>query len=40
VLGFITVSVQVVGHQNKKSIQALYISKQLKSLSLSRAFLL
>jgi hypothetical protein len=36
VLGFIPVSVQVVGHQDKKSIQALYITKQLKSLFLSR----
>ena len=40
VLGFIPVSVQVVGHQDKKSIQALYISKQLKSLFLSRTCLL
>ena len=40
VLGYISVSVQVVGHQNKKSIQALYIIKQLKSLFLSRACLL
>jgi hypothetical protein len=36
VLSFIPVSVQVVGHQDKKSIQALYITKQLKSLFLSR----
>ena len=40
VLGFIPVSVQVVGHQDKKSIQALYITKQLKSLFLSRTCLL
>ena len=40
VLSFIPISVQVVGHQNKKSIQALYIIKQLKSLFLSRACLL
>ena len=40
VLGFILYSVQVVGHQNKKSIQALYITKQLKSLFLSRTCLL
>jgi hypothetical protein len=40
VLGFIPVSVQVVGYQNKKSVRALYITKQLKSLFLSRACLL
>ena len=40
VLGFIPVSVQVVGYQNKKSIQALYITKQLKSLFLSRTCIL
>jgi hypothetical protein len=40
VLGFIPVSVRVVGHQTKKSIQALYITKQLKSLFLSRTCLL
>jgi hypothetical protein len=40
VLGFIPVSVQVVGHQDKKSIQALYITKQLKSLFLSRTCIL
>jgi hypothetical protein len=40
VLGFIPVSVQVVGHQDKKSIQALYMTKQLKSLFLSRTCLL
>jgi hypothetical protein len=40
VLGFIPVTVQVVGHQDKKSIQALYITKQLKSLFLSRTCLL
>jgi hypothetical protein len=40
VLGFIPVSVQVVWHQDKKSIQALYITKQLKSLFLSRTCLL
>jgi hypothetical protein len=39
VLGFIPVSVHVVGHQDKKSIQALYITKQLKSLFLSRTCL-
>ena len=40
VLGFIPVSVHVVGHQDKKSIQALYITKQLKSLFLSRTCIL
>ena len=40
VLGFIPVTVQVVGHQDKKSIQALYITKLLKSLFLSRTCLL
>jgi hypothetical protein len=40
VLGFIPVSVQVVGYQNKKCIQALYTTKQLKSLYLSRTCLL
>jgi hypothetical protein len=40
VLGYIPVSVQVVGHQNKKSVQVLYITKQLKSLFLSRACLM
>jgi hypothetical protein len=39
-LGFIPVSMQVVGYQNKKSIQALYITEQLKSLFLSRTCLL
>jgi hypothetical protein len=39
VLGFIPVSVQVVGHQNKKSIQALYITNELKSLFISRTCL-
>ena len=40
VLGFIPISVQLVGHQDKKSIQALYITKQLKSLFLSRTRIL
>ena len=40
VLGFIPVSVQVVGLPDKKSIQALYITKQLKTLFLSRTCLL
>jgi hypothetical protein len=40
VLGFIPVSVQVVGNQNKKSIQALYITNQLKLLFPSRTCLL
>ena len=40
VLGFITVSVQAVGHQDKKSIQALYITKLFESLFLSRTCLL
>ena len=35
VLGFIPISVQVVGYPKKQSIQALYITKQLKSLFLS-----
>jgi hypothetical protein len=40
VLSFNPISVQVVGYQNKKSIQALYITEQLKSLFLSRTCLL
>ena len=39
-LSFIPVSVHVVGQKNKKSIQALYITNQLKSLFLSRTCLL
>ena len=39
-LGFIPVSVQVVGHPNKLSIQALYITRQFKALFLSRDCLL
>ena len=35
VLGLIPVTVQVVGHPNKKSIKPLYIAKQLKTLFLS-----
>ena len=35
VLGLIPVTAQVVGHPNKKSIQPLYIAKQLKTLFLS-----
>ena len=35
VLGLILVTAQVVGHPNKKSIQPLYIAKQLKTLFLS-----
>ena len=40
VLGLIPVTVQVVGHTDKKSIQPLYITKQLKTLFLSRTCLL
>ena len=41
VLGFVPVSMQVVGLPNKRSIQALYIStRQLKTLFLSRMCLL
>ena len=40
VLGFIPVSVQVVGHPNRQSIQVLYITRQLKTLFLSRTCLL
>ena len=40
VLGFVPVSVQVVGLPNKRSIQPLYITRQLKTLFLSRLCLL
>ena len=40
VLGLIPVTVQVVGHPDKKSIQHLYITKQLKTLFLFRTCLL
>ena len=39
-LGYIPVTVQVVGHPNRNSIQALYITKQLKTLFISRTCLL
>ena len=40
VLVFITVTVQVVGHNEKTSTQALYITKQLRQLFISRVCLL
>ena len=40
VLGFIPVAVQVVGHPDKQTVQALYITKELTSLFISRTCLL
>ena len=39
VLGYIPVTVKVVGHPNKESTQALYITRQLKTLFISRTCL-
>jgi hypothetical protein len=39
-LGMIPVSVQVVGHQDKKSTQPLFITKELTKLFVSRTCLL
>ena len=39
VLGYIPVTVKVVGHPNKESTQALYITRQLKTLFISRSCL-
>ena len=39
VLGYIPVTVEVVNHPNKESTQALYITRQLKALFISRTCL-